>query len=78
MIIQSKQVYELLKTHDAFVDVYVPLWILGFPVPLSRIRQGLKRPLEVTSNDVAVEVDGRNAIEDTNSFRWLNTICKHT
>ncbi len=61
---QAKQVYELLETQGSVVDVYVPLWILGFAVPFSRIRAGLKKPLESSSNDVAVEVDGRNAIED--------------
>jgi hypothetical protein len=26
-------VYRLLETHSAFVDLYLPLWLLGFPPP---------------------------------------------
>ena len=61
---QALWVYRLLKTHSSFVDLYVPLWLLGFPIPLNRIREGLAKPLETTATDVACRIDGRNSIED--------------
>ena len=61
---QALWVYQLLKTHKTFVELYLPLWILGFPIPILRIRDGLAKPLETTTIDVTFEIDGRNAIED--------------
>jgi hypothetical protein len=61
---QALWIYRLLKTHPGFVDLYLPLWLLGFRIPLSRIREGLAKPLETISDDSAFEIEGRNAIED--------------
>jgi hypothetical protein len=59
---QALWVYRLLKSHSAYVDLYVPLWLLGFPIPLSRIREGLVKPLDTITDDATF--DGRDAIED--------------
>ncbi len=61
---QAFQIYQLLKTHKAFVDLYLPLWILGYPLPFSRIRQALTKPLETTINDVTCEVNDTTSVED--------------
>ncbi len=61
---QALWVYQLLKTHQSFLDLYLPLWLLGFSIPLNRIRDALLKPLEMVSSEVAFEIDGKNAIED--------------
>lgn len=61
---QALRVYQLLRTHKTFVDLYLPLWISGFPIPLTRIREALMKPLVTASDDATYEIDGRNAIED--------------
>lgn len=61
---QALWVYRLLRDHSSFVDLYLPLWLLGFPIPMNRIRQGLAKPLETTSNDITCVIDGENSLED--------------
>lgn len=61
---QAVQVYKLLKIYKTFDDLYVPLWIHNFPVPLELVRESLTGPLDTAIRDADVKVDGRNAVED--------------
>jgi hypothetical protein len=61
---QAAQVCELLKIYGSYDDLHLPLWMLGYPVPLERVRGALRRPLDQASREVEVEIDGRSATED--------------
>jgi hypothetical protein len=61
---QALRVHQLLQTHKAVVDLYVPLWILGYPIPLTRIRAGLSKPLDTTTKDLACEINEGISVED--------------
>lgn len=43
---QAVSIIELLKTYDRLEDLYLPLWQLGYPIPLHRVRVALGQPLE--------------------------------
>jgi hypothetical protein len=57
---QAIQVYELLKMYKSFDDLYLPLWMLGYPVPLWRVREALSYPLDSTVHAIEVELSDRD------------------
>lgn len=61
---QAAQVSELLKMYKSFDDLYLPLWMLNYPIPPKRLRDALSGPLDQAVRDAEVEVDGRSAVED--------------
>jgi hypothetical protein len=61
---QAAQICELLKMYKSFDDLYLPLWMLGYSIPLRRVREALSRPLDETVSGIKVEPDGRTNVED--------------
>jgi len=66
VIEQAVWVMDLLKAYRRLDELYLPLWEMGFEVPLGRVRPALLQPLLTTTVDFEVEVepDGRTSIED--------------
>jgi len=50
---QAAWVYDLLRMYGTFDAIYLPLWILGCPIPLWRVRQALATPLEAVADSIA-------------------------
>lgn len=61
---QALEICELLKMYRSYDDLYMPLWMLGFEIPLWRIREIISRPLDIASREIEVEMEGRSATED--------------
>jgi hypothetical protein len=61
---QAAEAYGLLKTYRTLDDLYFPLWVLGYHVPLGRIREALSRPLEPTLEFIEAEGGTRGELED--------------
>jgi len=61
---QAAEAYGLLKTYRTLDDLYFPLWVLGYPVPLGHIREALSRPLEPTLEFIQAEGGTRGELED--------------
>jgi hypothetical protein len=61
---QAAEAYGLLKTYRTLDDLYFPLWVLGYHVPLGRIREALSRPLEPTLEFIQAEGGTRGELED--------------
>ena len=61
---QAIWVCELLKLDRSFENLYLPLWILGYPVPLARIRAALSKPLNATARAIESEAGTSGEIED--------------
>jgi len=61
---QAVAVSDLLKTYNRLEDLYLPLWQLGFDIPLYRGRPALMAPLLKAAEDFSVREEGNEAIED--------------
>jgi len=61
---QAVALLDLRKSYRHLEELYLPLWQMGFPIPLERVRPALIQPLLTTATDFNVQEDGRNAIED--------------
>jgi hypothetical protein len=61
---QSVAIMDLLKSYRRLEELYLPLWQMGFAIPLERVRPALIQPLLTAAKDFDVQEDGRNAIED--------------
>jgi hypothetical protein len=46
IINQALWVCELTQSYERLDDLVLPLWMLGYHVPLGRVRQALSEPLE--------------------------------
>ena len=57
-------VYELLKFYKSFDDLYVPLWLLGYAVPLHRVRHALGWPLNAMARSIETDVESKGDLED--------------
>jgi hypothetical protein len=62
---QAESLIELLKSYRRLEDLYLPLWQLGYSIPLDRVRVALREPLAGAANELDIQIDGRSAIEDT-------------
>lgn len=60
---QAETVIRLLKHFTRLEELYVPLWQLGYPVPLDAVRSALLQPLLKAMADFEVQETGRS-IED--------------
>jgi hypothetical protein len=61
---QAVAVSDLLRTYNRLEDLYLPLWQMGFDIPLYRVRPALMAPLLKAAEDFSVKKDGTEAIED--------------
>jgi hypothetical protein len=61
---QAVSIIELLKIYRRLDELYLPLWQLGYAIPLERARPALLQPLLTAARDFDVQEDGRSAIED--------------
>lgn len=61
---QATEAYRLLKTYRTLDDLYFPLWVLGYQIPLARIREALSRPLEPTLEFIQEKGGSRGELED--------------
>lgn len=61
---QAVAVSDLLKTYNRLEDLYLPLWQMGFDIPLDRVRPALMAPLLKAAEDFSLQKDGCEAIED--------------
>jgi len=61
---QAVALSDLLKTYSRLEDLYLPLWQMGFDIPLYRVRPALMAPLLKAAEDFSVKEDGTEAIED--------------
>jgi hypothetical protein len=61
---QAVALLDLRKSYRHLEELYLPLWQMGFPIPLEKVRPALIQPLVTAAEDFNVQVDGRNAIED--------------
>lgn len=62
---QAESIIELLKSYRRLDDLYLPLWQLGYSIPLDRVRAALGEPLVGAAKELDIQIDGRSAIEDT-------------
>ena len=61
---QAVSIVELLKSYRRLEELYLPLWQMGYAIPLERVRPALVQPLLTAAKDFDVQEDGRSAIED--------------
>ena len=61
---QAVAIFDFRKSYRHLEELYLPLWQMGFPIPLERVRAALMQPLLTTAIDFNVQEDGRSAIED--------------
>lgn len=61
---QAESIIELRKSYRRLEDLYLPLWQLGYSIPLDRVRAALQEPLMGAAKELDVQVNGRSAIED--------------
>jgi hypothetical protein len=63
---RAVQVCELFRIYGRLGDLHLPLWMMGYNVPLERVREAISLPLEIASSEVEVmdEESGRPATED--------------
>jgi hypothetical protein len=64
IIEQSVWIIELLNLFGDYTHVYSPLWLLGYPVRLERLREGLSRPLQRTIPGVQRDCTPERNLED--------------
>ncbi len=64
VIEQAVAIMELRNSYRRLEELYLPLWEMGFAIPLERVRPSLIEPLLTATRDLNVQVDGRSAIED--------------
>ncbi len=64
VINQAMWICQLLQTYKGFGDLHLPLWLLGYPVPLKRIRQSLSEPLDEMTEAVKAEAGSSGELED--------------
>lgn len=57
-------VYELLKIYKSADDLYFPLWVLGFPISLKRVRLALSQPLDAMTRSIETETCSPKELED--------------
>ncbi len=55
---------DLLKTYSRLEDLYLPLWQMGFEIPIDRVRPALMAPLLKAAEVFSLHEDGSEAIED--------------
>jgi len=60
---QAEAILRLLEHFTRLEELYVPLWQLGYPVPLDKVRSALQQPLLQAMADLEVQETGRS-IED--------------
>lgn len=61
---QAVALLDLRKSYRHLEELYLPLWLMGFQIPLEHVRRALMQPLLTAAMDFNVQEDGRNAIED--------------
>jgi hypothetical protein len=61
---QALWVYELLKIYKSFDDLYFPLWVLGAPVSIERVRFALSQPLDAMTRSIESEAGSPKELED--------------
>jgi DNA-binding transcriptional MerR regulator len=54
---QALWVRELMQIYRSMESVRLPLWVLGYPVPLKRVREALGGPLNEIANDIADAIE---------------------
>jgi DNA-binding transcriptional MerR regulator len=57
---QALWVRELLQIYRSMESVRLPLWVLGYPVPLKRVREALSRPLNEIANNIADAIENES------------------
>lgn len=57
-------VSDLLKTYNHLEELYLPLWQMGFEIPIDRVRPALMAPLLKAAEDFGLHEDSSAAIED--------------
>ena len=58
---------------DRLEHLYLPLWQLGYSIPLDRVRGALREPLVGAGKELDIQMDGRSAIDDAIDDAGLST-----
>lgn len=81
VINRAAWVSDLLRVYGRFEDAYLPLWMLGYVVPLKRVRKSLKQPVFSLSQALQKEAKDKDlVIEDvidnvlTNAHRTFGKV----
>jgi hypothetical protein len=64
VINQAIWVCELLPSYRSLDELRVPLWMLGYPVPVDRVRQALREPLDSAMRPIEKEIASSGEMED--------------
>jgi hypothetical protein len=57
---QALWVRELLQIYGSVESIRLPLWVLGCPVPLKRVREALGRPLAELADGIAEAIEDKS------------------
>jgi hypothetical protein len=57
---QALWVRELLQIYGSVESIRLPLWVLGYPVPLKRVRETLGRPLAELADSMAEAIEDKS------------------
>jgi hypothetical protein len=57
---QALWVRELIQIYGSVEDVYLPLWVLGYLVPLERVREALGTPLDEMAHSIAEAIESKS------------------
>jgi len=64
IINQAMWICELSQSYESLDDLALPIWMLGYYVPLRRVRQALSEPLEQLTQAIEGEVNSSGELED--------------
>lgn len=62
VIKQAGRILHLRTIYPSLNDLYFPLWISGYPIPIHRIRESLSQPLDFMLEDIAGMVNRISSI----------------
>ena len=64
VIERAVAIMDLRNSYRCLEELYLPLWEMGFAIPLERVRPSLLQPLLTAAQDFDVQENGRSAVED--------------
>ena len=64
VISQAAWIYKLLQVYRNYNKLYLPLWILGYEIPLAYVRKALGEPLNKINSMIKTEGSTVGEIED--------------
>jgi hypothetical protein len=56
-------VSDLIRVYGRMESAYLPLWMLGYPIPLKRVRKALRQPTADLNQVIRKEMKGKGDLD---------------